>query len=70
MKYLLSGLITILLSVIGFYAILTLLIFTVGDSDEVVLYALAIVFGSFLIIIINLLTRINDKLQKTKSDFT
>lgn len=70
MKYIISGLITIMLSIIGFYAILTLLIFTVGDSDRVIPYALAIVFGSLLIVIINLLIKINDKLEKNKIHLT
>lgn len=69
MKYILNGLITVLLSIIGFYAILTLLIFTVSDSDEVVLYAFAIVIGILLIVIINQLVRLNDKFDKTKRDF-
>lgn len=68
MKYILNGLITVLLSIIGFYAILTLLIFTVSDSDEVVLYAFAIVIGILLIVIINQLVRLNDKFDKTKRD--
>ena len=68
MKYILNGLITVLLSIIGFYAILTLLIFTVSDSDEVVLYAFAIVLGALLIIIINQLVRLNDKLEASKSE--
>ncbi|WP_211656043.1 hypothetical protein [Planococcus alpniumensis] len=68
MKYILNGLITILLSIIGFYAILTLLIFTVSDSDEVVLYAFAIVLGALLIIIINQLVRLNDKMEASKSE--
>ncbi|EGA90931.1 hypothetical protein GPDM_02275 [Planococcus donghaensis MPA1U2] len=53
MKYIINGLITVLLSIIGFYAILTLLIFTVSDSDEVVLYAFAIFIGILLMVIIN-----------------
>lgn len=68
MKYILNGLITILLSIIGFYAILTLLIFTVSDSDEVVLYAFAIVLGTLLIVIINQLVRLNDKMKVRKSE--
>lgn len=70
MKYILSGLITIMLSIIGFYAVLTLLFFTIGDSDIVVLYALAIVFGGLLIVTINLLIKINDKLEKHEIDLT
>ena len=70
MKYILNGLITVLLSIIGFYTILALLIFTVSDSDEVVLYAFAIVIGILLIIIINQLIRLNDKLNKTKRELT
>lgn len=70
MKYILNGLITVLLSIIGFYAILTLLIFTVSDSDEVVLYAFAIVIGILLIVIINQLVRLNDKLNKTKRELS
>ena len=68
MKYILNGLITVLLSIIGFYAILALLIFTVSDSDVVVLYAFAIVIGILLIVIINQLVRLNDKLDKTKRE--
>lgn len=68
MKYILNGLITVLLSIIGFYAILTLLIFTVSDSDEVVLYAFAIVLGALLIVIINQLVRLNDKMEARKSE--
>lgn len=68
MKYILNGLITILLSIIGFYAILTLLIFTVSDSDEVVLYAFAIVLGALLIVIINQLVRLNDEMKVRKSE--
>lgn len=68
MKYLLNGLITVLLSIIGFYAILTFLIFTVSDSDEVMIYAGAIVIGILLIIVINQLVRLNDKLKKTKHE--
>jgi|GEM_PF-6607441 len=64
MKYILNGLITVLLPIIGFYKILTLLIFTVSDSYEVVLYAFAIVIGILLIVIINQLVRLNDKLEK------
>ena len=70
MKYILNGLITVLLSIIGFYAILTLLIFTVSDSDEVVLYAFAIVIAILLIVIINQLVRLNDKLNKTKRELS
>ena len=68
MKYILNGLITILVSIIGFYAILALLIFTTSDRDGVVLYAFAIVIGILLIIIINQLVRLNDKLDKTKRE--
>ncbi|TWT07683.1 hypothetical protein FQV26_07665 [Planococcus sp. CPCC 101016] len=68
MKYILNGLITVLLSILGFYAILVLLIFTVSDSDEVVLYAFAIVLGVLLIVIINQLVRLNDKLEAIKSE--
>lgn len=64
MKYILNALITVLLSIIGFYAILTLLIFNMSDSDEVLLYAFAIVIGILLIVIINQLVRLNDKLEK------
>ncbi|WP_211656297.1 hypothetical protein [Planococcus alpniumensis] len=70
MKYILNGLITVLLSIIGFYAILTLFIFTVSDSDEVVLYAFAIVIAILLIVIINQLVRLNDKLNKTKRELS
>lgn len=68
MKYILNGLITVLLSIIGFCAILALLIFTVSDSDEVVLYAFAIVLGALLIVIINQLVRLNDKMEASKSE--
>lgn len=68
MKYILNALITVLLSIIGFYAVLILLIFTVSDSDEVVLYAFAIVLGALLIVIINQLVRLNDKMEASKSE--
>ena len=56
----------ILLAIIGFYLILTLLIFTVSDSDEVLLYAFAIVIITFLILVLNQLVRITERLDQLK----
>lgn len=64
MKYLLLALITGLLSIIGFYAILAFLIFTAGDSDSAILYAGAIVLGVLLIVIISLLVQIKDRVKR------
>lgn len=67
MKYVLLALITGLLSIIGFYAVLAFFIFTVGDSDSAILYADAIVLGVLLIVIISWLVQINDKLIRKES---
>ncbi|MGH2317980.1 hypothetical protein ACRC6Q_09430 [Planococcus sp. SE5232] len=56
----------ILLTIIGFYLILTLLIFTVSDSDKVILYAFAIVIITFLILVLNQLVGITERLDQLK----
>ena len=67
MKSIIRILITVLLSIIGFYLVLELLIFTVSDSDEVILYAFAVVIITFLILILNQLVRITERLNQIKN---
>ncbi|ALS78739.1 hypothetical protein ACQKDD_13430 [Planococcus kocurii] len=69
MQYVLSTVITILLAIIGFFASVTLLIFTVGDSDIVILYSLAIVIGVLLVVVINQLIRLNKRLERSQNKF-
>ncbi|MDJ0333386.1 hypothetical protein [Planococcus sp. S3-L1] len=69
MQYVLSTVITILLAIIGFFASVTFLIFTVGDSDIVILYSLAIVIGVLLVVVINQLIRLNKRLERSQKKF-
>ncbi|AQU79301.1 hypothetical protein AJGP001_08495 [Planococcus faecalis] len=69
MQYALSTVITILLAIIGFFASVTFLIFTVGDSDIVILYSLAIVIGVLLVVVINQLIRLNKHLERSQKKF-
>lgn len=64
MIYVLRTLIALLLTVIGYHAVLALLIFTVGDIDAIYLYALAIMVPALLIFVIIQLVKVNAKLRK------
>ncbi|WKA54642.1 hypothetical protein [Planococcus shixiaomingii] len=67
MIYLLRATIATLLTILGFYMISILLLFTVGDSDEILLYTFGVVIVALLIVIINQLAGINGKLEKNRS---
>lgn len=69
MQYVLSAVITILLAIIGFFASVAILIFTLGDSDKVILYSFAIVIAVLLVVVINQLMKLNKNLEKSQKEF-